>query len=172
MPFHSFSNLARLCIQFFTSFPRLNFTFNLNLTRTCDSYFRLRCETEEFLKSRLFSTFERFGSIKDSTETFETLTHRISLAGAQDRDFQPHKRPRQREPDSTITNQLASTIGVNSLTTNPSSTAKDVARTSSSSSVANKPSASSVVSPTSKVSSVNPVQHTSIEVASPSVFRS
>jgi hypothetical protein len=29
-----------------------------------------------------------------------------------------------------------------------------------------------VVSPTSKVSSVNPVQHTSIEVASPSVFRS
>ncbi|KAG0765684.1 hypothetical protein G6F24_004226 [Rhizopus arrhizus] len=139
-------------------------------------------ETEEFLKFRLFSTFERFGSIKDiaiyhddinySTETFETLTHRISLAGAQDRDFQPHKRPRQREPDSTITNQLASTIGVNSLTTNPSSTAKDVARTSSSSSVANKPSASSVVSPTSKVSSVNPVQHTSIEVASPSVFRS
>ncbi|KAG1409424.1 hypothetical protein G6F60_000675 [Rhizopus arrhizus] len=144
-------------------------------------------ETEEFLKFRLFSTFERFGSIKDiaiyhddinySTETFETLTHRISLAGAQDRDFQPHKRPRQREPDSTITNQhmatsIASTIGVNSLTTNPSSTAKDVARTSSSSSVANKPSASSVVSPTSKVSSVNPVQHTSIEVASPSVFRS
>ena len=33
--------------------------------------------------------------------------------GAQDRDFQPHKRPRQREPDSTITNQRMATSSIN-----------------------------------------------------------
>ncbi|KAG1136639.1 hypothetical protein G6F37_007878 [Rhizopus arrhizus] len=185
----------------FPAYSSENVLHKINLTS-------VMCETKEFLKSRLFSTFKRFGSVKDTViyhddinYAFETLTYRISLTGtdtfllatwdrmpdycryckvvdhtegscdkrpadlrtcfichkkehasyqctrAHDRSLQPHKRPRQREPDSTITRRrmatpstnksyrspgssfnpsfdpsvVASTIGVASLITNPHS---------------------------------------------------
>ncbi|KAG1152041.1 hypothetical protein G6F37_003563 [Rhizopus arrhizus] len=84
----------------FPAYSSENVLHKINLTS-------VMCETEKFLKSRLFSTFKRFGPVKDtviyhddincewftgkghiyleipkdSTDTFEILTHRISLAG-------------------------------------------------------------------------------------------